>query len=378
MTDLKAEILNYAKEIDIDLIGITSPDPFPRYLQQLEERAHLYEGRYAYRFQGWRDFATPKNMMKDAKSLIVIGYNYLPDEVEQNHKKEGKVGRIVSYGHLGIIKRVRLMTEYLESKGYKAIPGAHRKEAAVRAGLGMVGKHALVINPKYGSWVAYQTIITDAELAIDEPFTEDICGSCTQCLDACPTNALYEPHKLNPGKCVTCLLTSEEVDVENWTKLNSYILGCDICQEACPKNRTGHPRKNIENLLPDWMGMYPPIKRLLKLTEKEFNEDIIAFIAGKVSSNFIVKFVSSYKLTRKVFGPIKKLASFFMGTEAAETLPETFIHASGKMTIYQRNAIIAAGMSENSEYLEDLERFTEDEYLKKYAKWSIDKINKAS
>ena len=376
MTDIKQEIKDYAQEIGIDLIGFTTPDPFPRYLEQLKERAHLYKSRYEYRFKGWEDFATPLNLMKDAKTLVVIGYNYLPEDIKQDRATDGKVGRIVSYGHLGIIKRVRLMQEYLESKGYKTIPGAHRKEAAVRAGLGQIGKNALVINPEFGTWVAYQTIITNADIEIDQPFTKDVCGPCTKCLDACPTQALYEPHKLDPGKCVTCLLTSESIDLENWTKLDSYILGCDTCQEVCPKNKKAKPRKDIENLLPEWMGMYPPLKRLLHLTEQEFNEDIIAYIAGKVSSNFFIKFISKYSLTRKIFGPLKKIATKFMGKEAEETLPETFIHASGNMTVYQRNAIIAAGMSGNKDLLADIKPFLEDEYLKKYAVWAVDKLEK--
>ena len=107
---------------------------------------------------------------------------------------------------------------------------------AQRAGLGWQGKHTNLISTDFGSWLFLGEIIIDFELEPDDPFTKDLCGSCTACIDACPTHALGE-YELDSGKCISYLTIEHRGDfVEGHDDLDGWIYGCDICQEVCPWN----------------------------------------------------------------------------------------------------------------------------------------------
>jgi epoxyqueuosine reductase QueG len=261
------------------------------------------------------------------------------------------------------------MQAYLKQKGCKAVIGAHRKEAAVRAGLGSIGKHNLVMNKKYGSWVAYQSIITNAEIEPDTPATDDMCGSCEICLKACPSAALYAPRRLDPRKCVAYMLTSHDIKDENLPHINNYILGCDACQEACPKNRNIKPKQDVESLLPESIGMYPPLRDLIYMTDGDFQKEIIDTIGAKMSGGGIMNTLMKNRIMRTV---LKKLIKTLL--KGKEVLPETFVHASGNLQVYKRNALIAAGNMGDKSMLKDVQAFNNDPYLGKYAAWAERKI----
>ena len=368
MSNLKKEIVSYAKEIGLELIGFTTTAPYDRFLDELDQRKEHYQERYAYRIEGWQTMAQPLKILPDAKSVLVMGFYYLTEESEPENYC-GKMGRIVNYGHLGILKRTRLMRSFLQKKGFKAVIGAHRKEAAVRAGLGSIGKHNLVMNEEFGSWVAYQSIVTTAELEADKPSTDDICGDCELCLKACPTSALYEPRRLDPRKCVTYMLTLRDVSEEYFSAFDNYILGCDACQEACPKNKNLKPKSNVESLLPDSMGMYPPLTNLLRMSEESFQKDVIAGITDKMSSHRFLNFLMKNKILQKI---LKKLMSTFF--KGKEVLPETFVHASGNLEVYKRNALVAAGNLGDKSLLNDIKPLKSDPYLGNYADWAERRI----
>jgi epoxyqueuosine reductase len=368
MHHLKEDVISYAEEIGLDLIGVTTAEPFDRLLQELEERSEHYQERYAYRMDGWQTMAKPRKALPGAKSVIVMGFYYLTEESGPTAQC-GKMGRIVTYGHLGILKRARLMRAFLKKRGYQAVIGAHRKEAAVRAGLGSIGKHNLVINSQFGSWVAYQSIITDAEMEPDSPLEADPCGDCKRCLDACPTKALYEPHRLDPRKCVTYLLTSHDVPEAQLPAFENYILGCDACQEACPKNNNLTPKHNVEGLLPDSIGMYPPLKTLLHMSDAEFQRDVIATITDKMSSRRVLNVLMKNRILNKLIQGV--MATCFKGKEV---LPETFVHASGNLQVYKRNALVAAGNLGDPSLLADVRQLKDDPYLGPYAEWAERKL----
>ena len=364
MNSVKESLRKYADEIGVDLIGVTTVDPFDRVARELQIRKEHYLERYAYRIETWKKFANPKEMMPDAKSLVVIGFYYLTEE-KASPGLNGKMGRIVSYGHLGILKRARLICDFLRKKGFKATMGANRKEAAVRAGLGSIGKNNLVCNPEYGGWVAYQSIMTDVPMEPDSPFEKDLCGECSLCMKACPTGALYEPYRIDPRKCVTCLLTSKEISEDNLPEIGTNILGCDTCLEACPKNKGLKPKENIECLLPDDIGTQPPLKKILDYTEDSFQGELISKIQDKISDHKLINLIMKNPFVRNLAGTVMK--KFAKGKEM---LPETFIHASGNMMVYKRNAIIAAGNLGNPEILPEIRRFRDDPVLGSYARWA--------
>jgi epoxyqueuosine reductase len=142
---------------------------------------------------------------------------------------------------------------------------------AARAGLGWIGKHTNIITRTFGSWVFLGEILIDAELEYDTPML-DYCGSCSACLDACPTQAIVEPYVLDAGKCISYWTIEHRGDlpVENASNFQNWVYGCDICQDVCPWNRfqreteepAFQPRK--ENIAPN-------LTELAEINQEEFS-----------------------------------------------------------------------------------------------------------
>ncbi|GAB5409053.1 MAG: tRNA epoxyqueuosine(34) reductase QueG [Balneolaceae bacterium] len=142
------------------------------------------------------------------------------------------------------------------------------KAWAVRAGLGWVGKNSNILNKNLGSWFFIAEMIIDTELVYDPP-TSDHCGTCTACIDACPTDAIYEPYRVDATKCISYLTIEHkgEIDEQYHTDIKNWVFGCDICQDVCPWNSKAklaqlvdfHPRSKVLNTNFDG------------ITESEFN-----------------------------------------------------------------------------------------------------------
>jgi epoxyqueuosine reductase len=113
------------------------------------------------------------------------------------------------------------------------------KQWAQHGGIGWQGKHTVLINDEFGSWIFLGELLLDIPLDYDQPFTKDLCGTCTACIDACPTKALSE-YQLDATKCISYLTVEykSEFDTDQKSKLNGWIYGCDICQQVCPWNKT--------------------------------------------------------------------------------------------------------------------------------------------
>lgn len=369
MRSLKEEILHFGHEIGIDLVGVCSPEPFDRYLAELEDRKSNYVYRYAPRIENWKLYAQPKAVLPDARSVLVIGFYFLTKEHPLAGAR-GKFGRIVSYGHLGILKRAKRVVEFLEKRGYKAVLGLHRKEAAVRAGLGSIGKNGLVINRQFGSWVAYQCIVTSAQLAFDSPDTTEPCGDCTKCLDACPTKALREPYRLDPQRCVTSLLTSREIEREYWEQMPNYIMGCDLCQESCPINLRLVPRESGECAFPECLGSRPSLELILDMDQQSFQMGIMAYMHRKFTGSSIVGAIMRNGFLRRVYF---RFVTKVVGGK--EIVPDTFVNATEKLDAYQRNALLAIGNYGSDAGEHRIRRFLHHPTLGKYAQWAMERTS---
>jgi len=241
---LTQEIKDYALTHGAELVGVLSAesiDSFPEY------------------WIGWQVKQASKkttDYMEDAKSIIVLGYHAFDEIHEAQIAHNGKIEYPV-YERMRLYAR-RVMRQ-LEEKGFKCIVypvNLSQKKMAQLAGLGAIGKNSLVINPEYGPWIRLQSILTDAPLVPDEPYTQDQCKDCTRCIDACPTGAL-SPYVIDPEKCLIGITEKElakliEEDLPftdfrdtpdsifrehmpRFTK-NSVMM-CTTCQKACPIGR---------------------------------------------------------------------------------------------------------------------------------------------
>ena len=182
----------------------------------------------------------------EAKSVISLSMNYFTG----NAINDNNIGKISNYAwgddyHQMIKPRLYELLNSIKSKetdikGVVCIDTSPvmEKAWAQKGGLGWIGKHTNLITRDYGSWIFLGEILLNIELEYDMPFEEDLCGSCTACLEACPTNAFPEPYVLDSSKCISYLNIEHRgklpIDMEN--KLSGWIYGCDICQQVCPWN----------------------------------------------------------------------------------------------------------------------------------------------
>jgi epoxyqueuosine reductase len=240
-------VIEKAKRLGFELVGFAKAEELTEETANLEKWLELkYQGNMEYME---RNFDKRKNISKifvGAKSVISLGMNYYTGEQYSNQKDKGKISRY-AWGkdyHLIIWEKLNeLETELkendpeFESKSYVDTGPLMDKAWAVRAGLGWLGKHTNVINTEMGSWFFIANIITNYEFESSSVIT-DHCGSCTACIDACPTNAIVDEYVLDSTRCISYLTIENKGDIPGKFKSNfdNWIFGCDICQDVCPWN----------------------------------------------------------------------------------------------------------------------------------------------
>ncbi len=216
----------------------------------------------------------------EAKSVISLGLNYFTGNVSSCQD----VGKISNYAwgddyHDLLKSRLYNLLREIKSK-YPKINGIAcvdtspimEKDWAQKAGLGWIGKHTNLITRDYGSWIFLGELLLDVELEYDIPFDDDLCGTCTACLDACPTDAFPEPYVLDSNKCISYLTIEHRgnLPTELEDKLSGWIYGCDICQEVCPWNIKFSQNSNEESFKPRLNIHNRSIEEWANLSEQEF------------------------------------------------------------------------------------------------------------
>ncbi len=178
------------------------------------------------------------------KSIISVAMNYYTDN-ENPQIKFSKYAQGKDY-HIIVKQKLNELFNYIKEELNQDVNGIvcvdsspiTEKQWAQNGGIGWQGKHTIIINEDYGSWMFLGELLLDITLKYDVPFTKDLCGSCTACIDACPTKALSE-YQLDATKCISYLTVEYkgEFNIAQKSKLNNWIYGCDICQQVCPWNK---------------------------------------------------------------------------------------------------------------------------------------------
>ncbi len=192
----------------------------------------------------------PSRVLPEVRSVIVTGTIYNTDHPRAIERRDPGDARIARYAwgedyHEVIGRRLHLLTGWLkehagerfESVAYVDTGPVQEKALAARAGLGWLGKHSCLINQELGSWMFLATILTTLDLPAGSP-VPDRCGTCTRCLDVCPTGAIVEPYVVDARRCLSYLTIETHDDVpDDWRgAVGSQVYGCDLCQDVCPWN----------------------------------------------------------------------------------------------------------------------------------------------
>jgi len=231
----------------VGIAGASSLEDEGRRLKEWLSRS--YHGEMSWMARDVEKRIDPRQIFPHAKSVVVVALNYYTPHKHQQNPATGKVSRYawgddyhdVMKQKLGsLLSWIREQEPAAEGKICVDIQPTMDKAWAVRAGLGWLGKHSNVITPEHGSWVFIGELLLNLELAHDTERIEDHCGTCTLCLDACPTSAITEPYVVDSNKCIsyaTIELRAPELPAEVEEKLSGWLYGCDICQDVCPWNR---------------------------------------------------------------------------------------------------------------------------------------------
>ena len=239
-----------------------------------------YQGSMSYLEKNIDKRLDPRLLVPGSKSVISLSYNYFPPKklIEENNFIISKYAYGKDY-HKVLKKKLKKLFASIREKigkieGRVFVDSApiHERAWAKLSGLGWVGKNSLLINKNKGSYFFLAEIICDLELEYDEPVLNR-CGSCTRCIDACPTDAITEAQVIDAKKCISYLTieNKENIPEELSGSLTDSIFGCDICQDVCPWNKRSTPH-NEKEFLPNKELQKLKRKDWIELTEETFNK----------------------------------------------------------------------------------------------------------
>jgi epoxyqueuosine reductase len=241
---LAAAVKRRAEELGFVACGITDPSPIDDGGWLDRWLAGGYAGVMRYLHRQARKRKDPRLIVPGAKSVVVVLDNYYDGDPDPGPApKVARYARGEDY-HRVTRERLEPLADLLRSHGasiahtFADSGPAPERALALRAGLGWIGKNTMLIRPGAGSFFFIGTIFTDLALEQDRPEATDHCGTCTRCLDACPTGALVEPRVLDATRCISYLTIEQKGPIPETLaeRLDGWVFGCDICNEVCPWN----------------------------------------------------------------------------------------------------------------------------------------------
>jgi epoxyqueuosine reductase len=357
-SDIKKAIKEKARQLGFVLAGVTTPEPPPHYStfeNWLAQGHHGIMGYLATERSRTRR-ANPREILSECKSILVLATPYSPPlalrsprrgsgtsrEAESVVEADQVKGQVASYAwgddyHDVLPARMQELVKFIEeqvgcavkNRWYTDTGPILERDLAQRAGIGWIGKNTCLIHPKHGSYFLLSEILLDLALEPDPPFISDHCGTCTRCIDACPTDCILPNHTIDATRCISYLTIElkDDVPVELRDKMGNWVFGCDICQMVCPWNRfaaAGDPAFGDKNPLPS-------LTDELTISTQEFN----------------------HRFKRS---PVKR----------------------ARRRGYLRNVAVALGNTGDTLALPVLQKVLNDEepMIREHAKWAIEKIQR--
>ena len=267
-----------------DKVGIVPAEPLAQERERLLEwLARGYQGEMSWLAREPEKRIDPRRIFPAAQSVIVVALNYYTAHHHLDQPGRGKVSRY-AWGddyHDLVGTKLRSLLNWIQQEAPDAdgkvcvdIQPMMDKAWAVRGGLGWLGKHTNLITPELGSWVFIGELLLNLELEYSVEQVEDHCGTCTLCIEACPTTAITEPYVVDSTRCIsyaTIELRNAELPEIVGENLEGWFYGCDICQDVCPWNRFEQP--TIETRFEPRLGnVSADLSAILELTPSSYAE----------------------------------------------------------------------------------------------------------
>jgi epoxyqueuosine reductase len=271
-------IKSIATQLGFSFCGISKADFLAEEAPKLEEWLKRgYQGKMSYLENHFDKRLDPRLLMPGAKSVVSLVYNYYPnkDLAKESDLKVAKYAYGEDY-HQVVKDKLKeflviIQSEIGEVSGRAFVDSApvHERAWAAKSGLGWIGKNSLLLNRQMGSFFFLAELILDLELEPDGP-VKDYCGTCTACMDACPTDAIPQPYVVDGSKCISyfTIELKEEIPTEVKGKFENWIFGCDICQDVCPWNRFSKPHQEKK------FEPHPDLEKMTKADWQEITEDV--------------------------------------------------------------------------------------------------------
>jgi epoxyqueuosine reductase len=326
-----AELAELGEELGIDVVGAAAVAPYE------ETERHIRERRARGLFADMRFTMAqpeischPETLLPGARSVVSAALAYYAPGPEPAPGE----GRLPRYTWADNYRTLRTKLEELGRRlgsSFRVLVDENQhvdREAAVRAGVGFYGKNTMLITRRHGSWVVLGTLVTEAELEPSEPLALD-CGSCTLCIDACPTGALDDPGVLDSNRCLSYWTQAPgEVPLEYREELGAQVYGCDICQDVCPWNR-GIEKRRAGEAPPDEAEPVVSLREWLELPGEELRDRYDRLYFPRNDPRYL-----------------------------------------------RRNALVAAGNSGAPELAEVVEPYAEgeDALLREHARWALERL----
>lgn len=261
-----------AHRLGFQSCGIAMARPLDEDARRLESWLNKgYHGEMHYMENYFDLRIDPSKLVPGAKSVITLLLNYFPSEQQQPDAPHiAKYAWGTDY-HYVIRDKLNELLNYIhehigavDGRGFVDSAPVLERSWALKSGLGWIGKNGNLITKHSGSFFFIATLITDLDLVPDAPFAIDHCGTCTRCIDACPTQAIVSPSEIDGSKCIsyfTIELKDALIPAEHQEKMEGWMFGCDICQDVCPWNRFSKPNSE---------GHFKPIPEILNLSLREW------------------------------------------------------------------------------------------------------------
>jgi epoxyqueuosine reductase len=270
-----AQIIKQAAlQLGFDYCGIAKAEELTEDAKRLEQwLSKNMHGKMQYMENHFDLRVDPRKLFPGAKSVITLLKNYFPSQSQnEDSPKIAKYAWGEDYHEVirqqlhQLLFEVSKQIGHINGRGFVDSAPVLERSWALKSGLGWIGKNGNLINKQSGSFFFIATLVVDIEVQYDDPIAKDYCGTCTKCIDHCPTDAIQENKVIDGSKCIsyfTIELKDALIPESMKGKFNNWMFGCDICQDVCPWNRFSQPHQEPQ---------FEPVAAILNMSEDEWIE----------------------------------------------------------------------------------------------------------